>query len=76
MGFTITNVDATLIAEAPKISAYRADIRESIARLLELPFERVGLKATTNEQLGSIGRREGIAALAVATVVRPSDDTR
>ena len=62
------NVDATLIAEAPKIAPYVLAMREKIAAALNVHVSRVGVKATTNELLGFIGRGEGIAALAVASV--------
>jgi len=64
----VINVDSTLIAEAPKIGPHLAAIRGNIAAALGIPAERVGVKATTNELLGSIGRGEGIAAMAVASV--------
>ncbi|MCU0796541.1 MAG: 2-C-methyl-D-erythritol 2,4-cyclodiphosphate synthase [Akkermansiaceae bacterium] len=67
-GYELVNVDATLIAEAPKILPHRTAMQENIGRALGLPAERVGIKATTNEMLGAIGRREGIAAMAVAQV--------
>ena len=67
-GYTITNVDSTLIAEAPKILPYRDAMRWNIGKALGIPPERVGIKATTNETMGFIGRKEGIAALAVAQV--------
>lgn len=62
------NVDATLIAEAPKIATHLPAMRERIAGALNLEASRVGIKATTNEGLGAIGRGEGMAAMAVATV--------
>lgn len=62
------NVDATLIAEAPKIAPHLPAMRERIAEALNLEASRVGIKATTNEGLGAIGRGEGMAAMAVATV--------
>lgn len=62
------NVDATLIAEAPKIAPHIAEMRETIARALGLEATRVSIKATTNEGLGTIGRGEGMAAMAVASV--------
>lgn len=62
------NIDATLIAEAPKIAPYLPAMRERIAGALNLEASRVGIKATTNEGLGAIGRGEGMAAMAVATV--------
>ena len=62
------NVDATLIAEAPKIAPHIPAMRERIAAVLNLETSRVSIKATTNEGLGAIGRGEGMAAMAVATV--------
>ena len=67
-GFQIINIDATLIAEAPKILPHREAMRTNIGNALGIPPARVGIKATTNEMLGAIGRREGIAAMAVAQV--------
>lgn len=62
------NVDATLIAEAPKIAPHIPAMRERIARALQLEITRISIKATTNEGLGTIGRGEGMAAMAVASV--------
>ena len=62
------NVDATLIAEAPKIAPHIPAMRAKIAAALGLETARVSLKATTNEGLGAIGRGEGMAAMAVAMV--------
>jgi len=70
-GGRINNVDVTLVAEAPKIGPHLAAMRETLASVLGLPPRRIGLKATTNEGLGSIGRGEGIAAMAVAAVELP-----
>lgn len=67
-GVEIVNVDATLIAEAPKVLPHRIPMRENIGRALGIAPERVGIKATTNELMGFIGRGEGIAAMAVAQV--------
>lgn len=61
-------MDSTLIAEAPKILTYRDAMREAIGAALGISPQRVGIKATTNETMGFIGRKEGIAALAVAQV--------
>jgi 2-C-methyl-D-erythritol 4-phosphate cytidylyltransferase/2-C-methyl-D-erythritol 2,4-cyclodiphosphate synthase len=68
-GGTIGNVDVTLLCEAPKIAPHREAMCQRIAELLELDPSRVGVKATTTEGLGFTGRREGIAALATATVI-------
>jgi 2-C-methyl-D-erythritol 2,4-cyclodiphosphate synthase len=70
-GGRIVNVDATLIAEAPKISPHVAAMRANLAEALGLDPKRVGVKATTNERMGFLGRGEGIAALAVASVEAP-----
>ena len=64
----IINIDSTLIAEAPKIGPHLDAIRGNIAGSLGIPVECVGVKATTNELLGAIGRGEGMAAMAVASV--------
>lgn len=68
LGLTIVNVDSTLIAEAPKVLPHREAMRSHISGALGIPPQRVGIKATTNETLGFIGRKEGIAAMAVAQV--------
>ena len=65
------NIDATLIAEEPKISPHLTLMKERIGQALALPPSRVGIKATTNETLGFTGRGEGMAALATACVDRP-----
>ena len=62
------NVDATIIAEAPKIVPHVIAMRKELANALQLPEASVSIKATTNEGLGTIGRGEGIAAIAIATV--------
>lgn len=64
-GFRLLDADTVLVAEAPKVSPYRDAMREALARALEVPAERVGVKATTTEGLGFAGRKEGIAAYAV-----------
>ena len=64
----IVNVDATLIAEAPKIGPHLEAMRGKISAVLGIDVLRVGIKATTNEGMGALGRGEGIAALAVASV--------
>lgn len=64
-GLRVVNCDLTLVAEAPKLAPYRDRIIERIARVLGLEENAVGLKATTNEGLGAIGRGEGMAAFAV-----------
>lgn len=71
VGYSVGNVDMTLIAEAPKISPHVPQMRTLIAECLHIEPARVGIKATTNEGLGSLGRGEGIAAHAVAAIVGP-----
>ena len=71
-GFVVTHVDATVICEAPKLGPYRDPMRAAIAGALGLAAEAVNVKFTTNERMGSIGRGEGIAAMAVATLERAS----
>lgn len=68
VGATIGNVDAMLVAEAPRIAPHRDAMRECIAEALGITPGQVSVKATTNEQLGALGRREGLAAMAVALV--------
>lgn len=70
-GFAITHLDVTLVCEAPKIGPHAAAMRAAVAAIAGLDPERVSVKATTSERLGFTGRREGIAALATATLVRP-----
>jgi 2-C-methyl-D-erythritol 2,4-cyclodiphosphate synthase len=70
----IINVDATIIAQQPKIGPYVDKMKEHLAAALGMSFEKVGVKATTNEQLGFIGREEGIAAMAVASVFLPEQE--
>ncbi len=71
IGGRVINVDASLIAEAPKIAPHLAAMKANLAAALGLDPRRVGIKATTNEQLGFIGRAEGIAAMAVAGIELP-----
>ncbi len=69
-GFTITHADCTIICEHPKIGPHARQMRENMARIMEIDIERVSIKATTSEQLGFTGRGEGIAASATATLVK------
>ena len=64
----VLNVDATIIAEEPKLVPHIAAMRKIIAEAIGLSDSNVGVKATTNEKLGAIGRNEGIAAMAVASI--------
>lgn len=64
----IANLDATLIAEAPKIGPHLEAMRGKVSAVLGIDVSRIGIKATTNEGMGALGRGEGMAALAVASV--------
>ncbi len=63
-GFRIGNVDATLLAQRPKLQPHIPAMRQTLAALLHLPVDRVSIKATTTERLGPIGAEQGIAAMA------------
>ena len=67
-GFTIEHVDSTVVMERPKLAPFRDAMRESLARALGLAPAGVSVKATTGEGMGFVGRREGVAAMAVATL--------
>lgn len=64
-GFEIVDCDCTVAAQAPKLGPYREQMRENMARAMGVPVDSVGVKATTTERLGFVGRKEGIAAWAV-----------
>jgi 2-C-methyl-D-erythritol 4-phosphate cytidylyltransferase/2-C-methyl-D-erythritol 2,4-cyclodiphosphate synthase len=71
-GGRITNVDVALLCEAPRVGPHRDAMRAAVATILGIAIDRVGVKATTTEGLGFTGRREGIAAMASATVLLPN----
>jgi 2-C-methyl-D-erythritol 2,4-cyclodiphosphate synthase len=75
-GLATTHVDATVMLERPKLGEHKAAIRAVLAGALGLPEAAVNVKATTGEGMGFVGRGEGVAALAVATVERPPDVAR
>lgn len=64
-GFAVTNIDSTVVAERPRISEFVPRMKERLAETLKIPTSRIGIKATTNEGAGSLGRAEAIAAHAV-----------
>jgi 2-C-methyl-D-erythritol 2,4-cyclodiphosphate synthase len=68
---TLNNVDATLVAEAPKIVPHVGKMKKVLAEALMITTDRINIKATTNETMGFVGRREGIAALATAMIEMP-----
>lgn len=70
LGFTISNLDCTLICEEPKIGPHTQEMRGEVAQIVGIEPERVSVKATTSEQLGFTGRGEGIAAVATAALVK------
>lgn len=70
-GWEIEHVDTTILMERPKVGPHREDIRRTLAIALALPEVRVNVKATTGEGMGFVGRGEGVAAMAVATVRSP-----
>lgn len=69
-GWTLVNLDVTVLAEAPKVMPHAAAMQVTISTALGIETSRVSIKATTNEGLGAIGRKEGIAAMATATIRR------
>ncbi len=70
-GFSIGNVDCTLVCEFPKIGPVANDMRAAMAAIMGMDVDRISIKATTSERLGFTGRGEGIAAIATATLVKP-----
>ena len=68
-GWRISNVDATMLAQNPRLSPYIQSMREQAGKALSVPVARISIKATTTDYLGFVGREEGIAACAVASLV-------
>jgi 2-C-methyl-D-erythritol 2,4-cyclodiphosphate synthase len=66
--FSVNNVDITIIAEFPKIYPFIDKMKEQISSTLKIKKDRIAIKATTNERMGFVGRKEGIAAMAVASI--------
>lgn len=69
-GYTVSNIDVTLIMQRPWIGPFKDDIRKNIAAALDIGYERVNVKATTTEMLGFTGRGEGVAAQAVCLILK------
>lgn len=69
-GYSVSNIDATVVAEAPKLKPYIPEMSQRIADILRIPSDRVSLKATTSEKMGFVGRKEGIAAMATVLVYK------
>ena len=70
LGYTVGNVDATVIAQRPKLAPYIATMRENIARTLNISIDAVNVKATTEEKLGFTGELKGLKAVALVSAVR------
>lgn len=68
-GWQIGNIDSVVVAERPKLKPHISTMRDRLAKILQIPSDCVGIKATTNEQLDAVGREEGIAAYAVVLLV-------
>jgi len=71
-GWSVTNIDVTILAERPKLGAYRQQIRQSLSTVLGISIDRVSIKAKTNEGMDSLGRNEAMAAQAVVLIDRRS----
>lgn len=69
-GWQISNLDSVLVAERPKLKPHIPVMRDRLASVLNLEPDQIGIKATTNEKLGPVGREEGIAAYAIALLVK------
>jgi 2-C-methyl-D-erythritol 2,4-cyclodiphosphate synthase len=70
-GWEIGNLDSTIVAERPKLKPHLNAMRDRLAGVLAIAPDQIGIKATTNEQLGPVGRQEGIAVYSVALLVQP-----
>lgn len=70
-GYNVVNIDCTIVAQEPKLSPYFERMRENIARVLSAPESAVSVKAKTAENMGPVGRGEGVAVYAVALLVKP-----
>ena len=69
-GGKLTNIDITIVCELPKISKYKAKMRETLAKILNISESRVNIKATTTEKLGFVGREEGISAYSTCLIYK------
>ena len=72
-GYRVGNIDATIVAEAPKLNPFIPRMQERIAETLGLSTAEISIKATTNERMGFVGREEGMAAHAVALIYRETE---
>jgi 2-C-methyl-D-erythritol 2,4-cyclodiphosphate synthase len=69
-GFQLANVDSVIVAQKPKLAPHLAEMKKNIASSLEVEIDQINIKATTTEKLGFAGREEGIAAYAVALLIK------
>jgi 2-C-methyl-D-erythritol 2,4-cyclodiphosphate synthase len=69
-GYSINNIDATVVLEKPKLSPHIDDICATLAPILEIEFTDISIKATTNETMGFVGREEGVAAYAIVSIIK------
>ena len=75
-GARLCNVDTTIIAEAPKVLPHLDSMKQKLSEVLGISPKRIGIKATTNEKMGFLGRQEGIAAFAVASLLLPEEEEK
>lgn len=71
--YRVGNIDATIVAEAPKLNPFIPRMQERIAEMLDLSIDEISIKATTNERMGFVGREEGMAAHAIALIYRETE---
>lgn len=69
-GFSINNIDSTIVAQSPKLSPFIEEMRKKISDILQINISSVNIKATTTERLGFEGRKEGISAFAIASIIQ------
>jgi len=69
-GYSISNIDSTVCLQSPKIKPFISAMRQILAKTMDIPDDDISIKATTTEKLGYVGREEGVAAYAVAMIVR------
>jgi len=74
MGAEIINIDSTMVAEAPKVLPHAEAMKMNLSKALGISTKLIGIKATTNETMGFLGRKEGMVAMATASVLRPRPD--
>ena len=74
LGFSVGNADLTIVTQSPKMSSHVDAIKDSLARTLKILPDKIGLKATTNEKVGPVGREEAIACFAVCLLVKEGEE--